>query len=553
LKALLQSSTTWLRPARLVGIAIAAACVLEFTGISTDKFWDDEANTAIFAQNLLAKGSLNAWNGTNLIGYRDGAELDETLDNVFMPPLQYWIAALGNAVLGDDELGLRAPFAVLGLLCIAALALLARGLFGDEFPWWLPACLVALSPAFLLYMRNCRYYAPSACLTIVLLACTFGRIEDRRNLVARASVALVCSALLMLTNYFNAVAALCSLPFALLFPESRTRRNAIVGSIAWAAAGAVGVYVLIAANPFLRPVPRPEETHGIARIATLAWWNLRDLGTFEFMPVTLLPALALPFCVRRLSHLRGVARRGLAILGMVLAAVAVTVAFSPQSVSRSEIADMRYLVPVIPLGALATAAALRIAWELARPLGLALACLAVFSNIPHLGFLGATNSYLPPKGIQCTLCLYAEEIVTDRTTATEALIDYISKVPEDEVLLIFPPFMGYSPMYYLPERKFCCQLRRNHPLTDELRAELPDYLFWDAPRIDRALINARMPKAPEGPLSIRGISLGHYKFVERLDVPARDSSRPEIPWHAFPGEDIRAWPYFQFFVVTVKR
>ena len=59
------------------GIAIAVAGVLAFTGITANKFWDDEANTAIFAQNLLDTGQLSAWNGTNLIGYRDGAELDE--------------------------------------------------------------------------------------------------------------------------------------------------------------------------------------------------------------------------------------------------------------------------------------------------------------------------------------------------------------------------------------------------------------------------------------------------------------------------------------------
>ena len=64
------------------GIAIAVAGVLAFTGITANKFWDDEANTAIFAQNLLDTGQLSAWNGTNLIGYRDGAELDENLEMV---------------------------------------------------------------------------------------------------------------------------------------------------------------------------------------------------------------------------------------------------------------------------------------------------------------------------------------------------------------------------------------------------------------------------------------------------------------------------------------
>jgi len=537
----------------LAQIAIVVACVLEFTGITSDKLWDDEANTAIFAENFLEKGTLNAWNGTNLIGYRDGAELDENLDNVYMPPLQYWLAAVGITFLGDDELGLRAPFALVGLLCLAALALLARHLFGDDFPWWLPVWLAALSPAFLLYMRNARYYAPGAALSVALLACAFGRIESRRGLAIRAVAAIACSALLVLTNYFNALGALAALPLALLFRESKSRRNAVVCALAIVTAGAVGGYVLLTANPFGRPVPRPEEMVGFQRYATLLLWNLRDLGTFEFLPVTLIPALALPFAVKSLSHLRGVALRGAAVLAALLLAVASIVAFSPQSVSRSTIADMRYLVPAIPMGALATAAVIRILWEIARPLAIAVACLVVFSNIPHLGFLGTENGYLPPKKIQCTLCRYAEEITGDRTTSTEALIDYIQKLPTDDVLLIFPPFMAYSPMYYLPDRKFCCQLRSGHALNAALRDSLPDYLFWEKAKIDTGLVNARMPGDTEGPLTIRKIPMGRYELLETLDIPARDSSRPEIPWHAFDGDDTKIVPHEEFHVITVTR
>lgn len=536
-----------------VGAAVAAACVLAFTGITNDKLWDDEANTAIFAQNLLAKGSLNAWNGRNVIGFRDGAELDENLDNVYMPPLQYGIAAAGITLLGDDELGLRAPFVLIGLACLVALAALARNLFGEGFPWWLPPWLAALSPAFLLYARNARYYSPGAALSVGLLACAFGRIGSRRALVVRAAAAAACAALLALTNYFNALLALGALPLALLLRESRSRRNAAVVAAAWAAAGGMGIYILLAANPFARPVPRPDEMAGVERLATLLWWNLRDLGTFEFLPVTVLPALALPFLVRRLAPLRDLSRRGLVVVGIALVGVVTTVAFSPQSASRSTIADMRYLVPVIPLGALATAAALRILWELARPAALVVACAVVFSNVPHLGFCGTFNNYLPPKGIQCTLCRYVEEVVTDRTTATEALVDYIRTIPEDEVLLIFPPFMAYSPMYYLPERRFCCQLRGSHALTAGLAAELPGYVFWEKADVGVGLIAAQLPGAPEGPLTIRGVPMGIYSYMATVDVPPRDCSRPEIPWHAFNGDDTKAVPHDRFHVVRVKR
>jgi 4-amino-4-deoxy-L-arabinose transferase-like glycosyltransferase len=537
----------------VAGAAVAVACALAFTGITADKLWDDEANTAVFARNLLATGELTGWDGRNVIGFRDGAELDEGLGNVFMPPLQYWLAAAGIAAFGGDELGLRAPFVLAGLACLVALGFLARGLLGEGRAWTAAVWVAALSPAFLLYIRNCRYYAPGAALAVALLALAVGPIPSRRALALRAAGAAICSALLVLTNYFNAAAALAALPLLACLGAQRTRRHAIVGAAAFAAAGAVGAIVLAVANPFAAPVPRPEEATGLARLATLLWWNLHGLGTFELLPVALAPVLALPFVLRRLAGLRRVAAAGLLVLGIVLVQVIVTVAFSPQSVSRSVIADMRYLVPVIPLGAVATAAALRILWSVGRPLAALAFCLVVFSNLPSLGFTGGYNAYVPPKGVQCTLCRYVEEIATDRTTSTEAVIDYIEDLPADEVLLVFPPFMAYSAMYYLPDRAFCCQLRRSHPLTDALRRELPDYLFWEDAEVTRALINAPRPLLPRGPLLIRGFDMGRYEYVETLDVPAKDASRPEIPWHAFPGDDPRDVRHHKFFVVTVER
>ncbi len=537
------------------GIAIAVAGVLAFTGITNNKLWDDEANTAIFAQNLLETGQLIAWNGTNLIGFRDGAELDEDLVNVFMPPLQYWLAAVGIALFGGDELGLRALFVLAGLLCMIALALFARGMLGDRFPWYLPLWLTALAPAFLLYIRNCRYYSPGAALSIGLLACLAGRIHTGRGVFLRAFIAAVLSMLLMFTNYFNAAGALVALPFLLLFKTHRTRRHLIIGGAAYLCAGVAGVYMLMTHNPFASSVPRPDEMEGIERIATLFWWNLRDIGTFEFFPVILLPVLALPFLVKRLSSLVGEAKIGLAVVGMMLASVIVTTLFSPQSMSRSLVADMRYLVPLIPLGTVVTAVILRILWRLARPMAAGVLCLVIFSNIPHLGFCGTYNAYLPPRGMECTLCQYVGEVITDRTTNTEAIIDYIDKLPEDKVLLVVPPFMGYSPMYYLPDRRFCCQLLEDHPLSDELRKELPDYVFWERAHkhLDMALIAAMPPASKEGPLAIRGVNMGYYHYVDVLDVPARDCSRPEIPWHSFDGKNVKTKRHHRFFVVRLER
>jgi len=536
----------------LAGAAVAVAGALAFTGITADKLWDDEANTGIFARNLLAAGRLTAWDGTNLIGYQDGAELDPNLDNVYMPPLQYWLAALGMAIGGQGELALRAPFVIAGLLCIAALGLLARRLAPRGFPWPLPVWLLALAPAFLLYIRNCRYYSPGAALTIALLACVAAPVPAGRSPWPRASCAAVCAALLMATSYLNAVG--CVAAMALLFPQARlrNRRSVLVSVAALAGAASLGAYVLATANPLDAAVPRPDELEGLPRLARLMWLNLRDLATFEFFQVTLLPILALPFVLRRLAPARDTAKAALIVTGMMLVFTAATTLFSPQSASGSLVADMRYLVPIIPLGALVTAACLVILWRLWAPVAVVVGALAVLTNLPHLGFLGTENGYLPPRGVECTICQYVGEVFSDRTTSTEALVDYVEELPADAVLLIIPPFMAYSPMYYMPKRRFCCQLLSAHPLSEAMREELPDRLFWERAEADVALISAMAPASKEGPLMIRGVAMGYYRFVETLDLPPRDCSRPEIPWHSFDGEGVLDLPHHRCFVVTLE-
>ncbi len=70
------------------------------------------------------------------------------------------------------------------------------------------------------------------------------------------------------------------------------------------------------------------------------------------------------------------------------------------------------------------------------------------------------------------------------------------------------------------------------------------------------MVNTNKPRIGqrgESNVTIRGVDMGRFKYVETLDIPARDCSRPEIPWHAFAGDDIRAMRYNKFFVVALER
>jgi hypothetical protein len=536
----------------LTGGALIVAAVLACAGLDNDLFWDDEANTALFARNLLATGELTAWDGNNLVSYRHGAELDENLINVYMPRGQYYLAALGFALFGEGTLAGRVPFVVVGLLGIVALALLARNLLGGGPARHLPALLIAVSPAYLLFIRNCRYYALGALFAVSLLAAFTSRLDDRRRVIAATATALLSTAGLLLTNYLYAAGALAAVPVLLLLEQLRTRRRlALLGAI-YGAAALLAVWIYATMSPLESEVIRSDSTPAVERLFTLLGWNLTGLGTFEFLPLAILPGLLLPFYVERLRELRPFARRALVLAAATGLWLVTTVAFSPQSVSGSMVADMRYLVPLIPLGAVLTAAALSIIWRLWRPAALALGLLVVFTNIPHLAFLGDENGFLPPKKTQCTICRYVAEQAADRTTATEGLIAHLRELPDENELLIVPAYMAYPAMYYLPHKRFCCQIYERHPLREDLRAALPDRVFWERATPNLGLINRLPPSEPTGPLYLGRLLLGHYRISGALDLPEKDFSRPEIPWHAFDADEVAQMRYPRFLVVELR-
>ena len=134
-------------------------------------FWDDEANTAIYARNLLRFGRITAWDGTNLSGYGLGGALGEDLgQELRVPTLPAYIAAASMGLLGPTTFAGRLPFALAGVVSVGLLAVWMRRHFGRRFPWYVPSLLMAVSPAFLLYARNCRYYSLGLMFSLAVLA-----------------------------------------------------------------------------------------------------------------------------------------------------------------------------------------------------------------------------------------------------------------------------------------------------------------------------------------------------------------------------------------------
>jgi Dolichyl-phosphate-mannose-protein mannosyltransferase len=536
-------------------IAAIVAGVLSFHGISNHNFWDDEANTGIFARNLLEFGELTGWDGRNLIGFRAGAELDENLVNTYMPPMQYYVAAVGIFLFGETTFGGRVLFVLAGLAAIVWLGIFTRRFLGNKTPWVLAPVILSLTPAYLLYIRNCRYYSLGVLFTVTLLAAWMGKLETRRNRILDYSIASVSIVAILLTQYMNAVFVVAAILMTFVFERFRTKRHLFFLCIIGAAGALTSLWILIYINPFEGKVAMIDETEGLDRIMTLLWWHLRGLGTFEFVPVLLIPLLGLPFFVKRLETERPLALKGLWFVAVLLVSCIVTALVSPQPVSLSKVADMRYQVPMIAIGACLSCVVLTIVWKLARGAALVIAIVLLFSNVFHLGFLVQRSGQIEPREVACTLCDYVWENANDYQTSNDVLVDYMRYLPADTVVLVHPGYMVYSAMFYLPELRYACQLLSMKDIREDRRADLPDYLFWDKAEIDWVLISAPPPPNPIGPLSIsfqgKKYHFGFYKMATHLKVLTEDRSRPEIPWHSFSPEEWENVKVRGFFVAEI--
>jgi hypothetical protein len=508
---------------RLVILALVIGLCLSLYGINNHAFWDDEAHTALFAQNLLSTGKMTAWDGKNLIGYNQGAGLDENLVNDYMPPLQFIVAAAGLTLFDDKTFGGRILFVLAGMLAVLALSLWTHRHFVGRVPVYLPALIVCLSPAYLLFVRQCRYYALGVFFTFALLAAWSWCDASKRMKLIAYLVGIAATAGLWFTHYLYAMAALAAMPVFYAEPHYRSKSKHVFLGVVYLVALICGLYILQTKNPF--SVVPADDISGLPRYATLLMRHLGGLALFEFLPVLLLPVLLLPSEMNRIRHLENLGKSGFILLYAMLMYICVTVLFTPQHVRITAVAEMRYVVPLILLGATLTAAILLILWQVSKPIAVIIAVIAIFTNTFTLSYL----SY-PPWRI--AILEYMNECQRGYKTSTESVVEYVSSIPSGSVVQIIPFYMAYSPMFYEPQQHYCCQLNESKAVRTDLKAQLPDYIFTERARPDYVL-SMLMPEEKVKTWLDNKFGKDRYEIIQRIANGYYDCSRPEIFLHCF--------------------
>jgi len=506
----------------------ALAAPLLLWALARHPFWSDEAVTAFYARSIVTtgRGLPRAWDGRNLMAYAGGWSLDRNMIATGYPNplLQFYVAAPFFALMGREHATLagRLPFALLGLATILLTYALVRRWTSDVAAALTAALLLATNVQYLLFMRQCRYFALGAFLTVLLL--WFYLLLDARRTWSWLAFGF-CAALLFHTHLLMFVGLAVGLAVAwVACDRSASRLGALLRALPIA---------LALTAPFALHCLRLEEYPGAGKSLSerlrLCGWFLRDMNLCSFFPVLALPLLGWVLVERREGHWQ-VHRSALFLLLLAAVQVLITGFLSPQPLRPGEIehADVRYVANLLPICAVLLGFVVARLWRWWPPAAVLVLFLLIGTNLLTL---------TRPRSF---LAKYLGELARGYRTNIAQVMDLMQALVEpDALVLVEPPHQRSPLIFYLGDRyRFCGILAANDQhILPRHRHTLPEYVYSGDVVPDWIVMFGERHRSVRQDISNnlarRGVVFEEY----RTQIYYQDISRPELLWHRF-----RSWP-----------
>ena len=365
-------------------IILALGAFLLLFGLDHRPFWQDEAETACLAKNVLKYGVPRAYDGVNIISQEWGKEYDQDHLWRWSPWLQIYVAAAAFKIGGLTTYAGRFPFAVMGIACILLVYKFVRRNFGDPAWAYLAALLLATSVIFLLFARQCRYYSLGTLLTLINL---YAFRENWQTKTAPALLLVFSATLMFYTNYLLFLSYFVPFIFAaflLYYSEI---------SLARALKIILGVCIIVIPGLFLF---RIQQQAMMVSLWSFVKDNLDNYfgGFFQFM-------FPLPIAVflvwrwsrslrRRTGLLQDPTERFILFLSLIILGNILALTPAPQC-------ELRYLVHLYPLCVIILGWVICRAWRYQKFAGALLALLLLATNwlyVVPMDWIGWVNRKL---------------------------------------------------------------------------------------------------------------------------------------------------------------
>src|SRR5438270_12274153 len=186
------SSHVWerLRPHWPFTLVAILGLALVLSNLGKDYLWADEGDTAVLAANTIKGGVPKAWDGVTFVDSDKGARLNHNLVMVTSPWLQYYVTGVSFVIFGKHAFSARLPFAIAGWLTVLFAYRIVLQSTASRWAGFCAALILVSSVQFLLYCRQCRYYALSMLLAVLLLW-IFLQMKSARRCIWFAVVAIL--------------------------------------------------------------------------------------------------------------------------------------------------------------------------------------------------------------------------------------------------------------------------------------------------------------------------------------------------------------------------
>jgi hypothetical protein len=527
----------------LLGIILLFSGYLIFKNLGAASLWIDESATAIIAKNFLKTGHFTGWDGRNLFSLRNGTSLTKEL-NDRNPPAQFILTALSFSLFGENNFSARVAMAIIGLLTVILLYWYLRKEFPERPAVALyGAAFLGIFPEYILYTRNCRYYAVVA---FAALLTFFAYRQFIKRLDVKSAIGLATAAVIFyFSQYQICLAFLFSLCLAHLFfeqqqlPKKHWLKLLFVSLLFAAVIIPYSIIYRVWERPDLPAIQLPD------RIAAI-WCFLRDSIGTGIAPWFILASSVVLLVLRQYNgKVRSIVKQVLLIVVINILIIGFT---SQQEIpDKYPIANLRYLVACFPFTAILAALILYQIHRKSRVFAFAVALILIGSNISYV-FPGQNQRYKfrhPP--VYSPLYEYLKEIHHPYPTATSAVTEYLkSNAKQDDTYYCIPEYTNDPIKFYLGSRLInSCLLGRETRLgADRMKSlsphllieeNFPDWLvFFGRFKIKSEQNSLRYFSRTFNKPDAPGLPFNHdYALVKMIDKYWGQTNQPEIFLHNF--------------------
>ena len=530
----------------------AVAVYLSFANLDYVGLWYDEGATAILGNTLLETGVPSGWDGRNLVGADNGRVLNENLIDV-LPPLAYSLNAIGIAVFGFNEVGVRFMHALVGVLSLVFLYLLLREyLHRHPRLVFLMFLFAAWSAQLLLYFRQSRYYAFMV-FGVIAAFYLYERYWQTRKVTLLVLLTLV-AALSFFNHYIGGAATVLSLAtWHLLFRARETTSKdylrfglgigavAVLGFAYLTWLGVVGGardtwldFMGIPVYDYSGDIPSP-----LLRVQIYS----RDLFAADWISW---PVFLWFVGMLLLAWRSGIARRvrplgsGVAsaeglpvaeaakivLMGMLFALFSALL--SVQQVWVNPTTDLRYCVGALPLLLAMKGLFVEWTWRRSKMMATTVAGLLLMTSIGAAPFNIVMEETEEPT-LGAHLFQFVREIHRPYPDAIRVVSQFLVEHAEKDDLVYVPRFEYREPLtFYAGQHvRFCCGLDELSPLPRRKIEALGAPLYRDEHDPDWIVLFEDFPKELRQQVG-KGLEL-----VAEPEVHYRLTQRPELNYHAF--------------------